>query len=61
MTYLFILRILDKCSKGAKYWYLKYFLNKEEVQKQSVSFEHICTYLNDRGSDNQRFTTQDIY
>lgn len=35
----------DKYSKGAKHMELKYFAVKEEVQKQSVSIEHISTKL----------------
>ena len=33
----------DKYSKGAKHMELKYFLVKEEVQKQRVSIEYINT------------------
>jgi len=33
----------DKYSKGAKHMELKYFIVKEEVQKQRVSIEHIST------------------
>ena len=35
----------DKYSKGAKHMELKYFVVKEEVQKQRVSIEHISTNL----------------
>jgi len=35
----------DKYSKGAKHMKLKYFIMKEEVQKQRVSIEHISTNL----------------
>ncbi|KAA0051161.1 Retrovirus-related Pol polyprotein from transposon TNT 1-94 [Cucumis melo var. makuwa] len=35
----------DKYSKGAKHMELKYFVVKEEVQKQRVSIEHISTKL----------------
>nr|KYP44835.1 Retrovirus-related Pol polyprotein from transposon TNT 1-94 [Cajanus cajan] len=35
----------DKYSKGAKHIELKYFVVKEEVQKQRVSIEHISTNL----------------
>lgn len=35
----------DKYSKGAKHMELKYFSVKEEVQKQTVSIEHISTKL----------------
>lgn len=33
----------DKYSKGAKHMELKYFVVKEEVQKQRVSIKHIST------------------
>ena len=33
----------DKYSKGVKHMELKYFVVKEEVQKQRVSIEHITT------------------
>ncbi|CAL1373961.1 unnamed protein product [Linum trigynum] len=33
----------DKYSKGAKHMEVKYFVVKEEVQKQRVSIEHIST------------------
>ena len=33
----------DKYSKGVKHMELKYFVMKEEVQKQKVSIEHIST------------------
>ena len=35
----------DKYSKGAKHMELKYFVVKEEVQKQRVSIEHISINL----------------
>ena len=35
----------DRYSKGAKHMELKYFVVKEEVQKQRVSIEHIKTDL----------------
>jgi len=35
----------DKYSKGAKHMKLKYFVVKEEVQKQRVSIKHINTNL----------------
>ena len=35
----------DKYSKVAKHMELKYFVVKEEVQKQRVSIEHISTNL----------------
>ena len=35
----------DKYSTGAKHMELKYFVMKEEVQKQRVSVEHISTNL----------------
>ena len=35
----------DKYSNGAKHMELKYFVIKEEVQKQRVSIEHISTLL----------------
>ncbi|CAL1361871.1 unnamed protein product [Linum trigynum] len=35
----------DKYSKGAKHMEVKYFVVKEEVQKQRVSIEHISTQL----------------
>ena len=35
----------DKYSKGAKHMELKYFVVKEEVQKQRVSIKHISTKL----------------
>jgi len=35
----------NKYSKGAKHMELKYFVVKEEVQKQRVSIEHISTNL----------------
>nr|KYP32433.1 Retrovirus-related Pol polyprotein from transposon TNT 1-94 [Cajanus cajan] len=35
----------DKYSKGAKHMELKYFVVKEEVQKQRVSIKHISTNL----------------
>ena len=35
----------DKYSKGAKHMKIKYFVVKEEVQKQRVSIEHISTNL----------------
>jgi len=35
----------DKYSKGVKHMELKYFVAKEEVQKQRVSIEHISTNL----------------
>ncbi len=35
----------DKYSKGAKHMKLRYFVVKEEVQKQRVSIEHISTNL----------------
>ena len=35
----------NKYSKGAKHMELKYFVVKEEVQKQRVSIEHISTEL----------------
>ena len=35
----------DKYSKGAKHMKVKYFVIKEEVQKQRVSIKHIITNL----------------
>ena len=35
----------DKYSKGAKHMKLRYFVTKEEVQKQRVSIKHISTNL----------------
>ncbi|CAL1377112.1 unnamed protein product [Linum trigynum] len=35
----------DKYSKGAKHMEVKYYVVKEEVQKQRVSIEHISTQL----------------
>ena len=35
----------NKYSKGAKHMELKYFVVKEEIQKQRVSIQHICTEL----------------
>ena len=35
----------DKYSKGTKHMELKYFAVKEEVQKRTVSIEHISTDL----------------
>ena len=35
----------DKYSKGAKHMELKYFVLKEEVQKQKVSIKHISKTL----------------